>query len=45
MSSLGERLQWGLIPAVPVPFRGDVLDEAAQRGYAAVVKSTRCPFS
>lgn len=35
MSSLGERLQWGLVPAVPVPFRGDALDEAAQRGYAA----------
>jgi 4-hydroxy-tetrahydrodipicolinate synthase len=32
--SLRERLTWGLVPAVPVPFRGDVIDEAAQRGYA-----------
>jgi 4-hydroxy-tetrahydrodipicolinate synthase len=24
----------GLVPAVPTPFRGDVLDEAALRGYA-----------
>jgi 4-hydroxy-tetrahydrodipicolinate synthase len=30
-----KRLEWGLVPAVPVPFRGDVLDEAAQRSYAA----------
>lgn len=29
------RLQWGLVPAVPVPFRGAELDAAAQRGYAA----------
>jgi 4-hydroxy-tetrahydrodipicolinate synthase len=34
MSALAERLAWGLIPAVPVPFRGDMMDEAAQRGYA-----------
>jgi len=31
---LVERLEWGLVPAVPVPFRGDAMDEAAQRGYA-----------
>jgi 4-hydroxy-tetrahydrodipicolinate synthase len=35
VTSLAERLVWGLVPAVPVPFRGDVMDEAAQRGYAA----------
>jgi 4-hydroxy-tetrahydrodipicolinate synthase len=34
MSGLAERLQWGLIPAVPVPFRGDRLDGQAQREYA-----------
>jgi 4-hydroxy-tetrahydrodipicolinate synthase len=34
MASLAERLAWGLVPAVPAPFRGDVMDEAAQRGYA-----------
>jgi 4-hydroxy-tetrahydrodipicolinate synthase len=31
---VAERLAWGLIPAVPVPFRGAAMDEAAQRGYA-----------
>ncbi|MEP6687117.1 MAG: dihydrodipicolinate synthase family protein [Gemmatimonadales bacterium] len=31
---LAGRLAWGLIPAVPVPSRGDVPDEPAQRGYA-----------
>lgn len=31
---LAERLEWGLVPAVPVPFRGGEPDEAAQRGYA-----------
>jgi 4-hydroxy-tetrahydrodipicolinate synthase len=35
MSSLLERLEWGLVPAVPVPFRGDAMDEAAQLAYAA----------
>ena len=30
-----ERLEWGLLPAVPVPFRGTDIDLAAQRGYAA----------
>ena len=35
VSSLAERLEWGLVPAVPVPFRGDAMDQAAQRSYAA----------
>ena len=35
MTDLGERLAWGLVPAVPVPFRGGEIDSAAQRGYAA----------
>jgi 4-hydroxy-tetrahydrodipicolinate synthase len=35
MSDLVERLAWGLLPAVPVPFRAGGLDAAAQRGYAA----------
>lgn len=34
MPSLRERLEWGLIPAVPVPFRGSELDTEAQAGYA-----------
>jgi 4-hydroxy-tetrahydrodipicolinate synthase len=34
MSDLAARIRWGLIPAVPVPFRGDRLDLEAQRGYA-----------
>ncbi len=34
MSGLAERIQWGLFPAVPVPFRGDRLDGQAQRDYA-----------
>ena len=34
MTSLVERLEWGLLPAVPVPFRGSALDRAAQQGYA-----------
>jgi 4-hydroxy-tetrahydrodipicolinate synthase len=34
MASLIERLDGGLIPAVPVPFRGTEMDAAAQRGYA-----------
>jgi 4-hydroxy-tetrahydrodipicolinate synthase len=34
VSSLVERLEGGLIPAVPVPFRGQQMDGAAQRGYA-----------
>jgi 4-hydroxy-tetrahydrodipicolinate synthase len=31
---LSERLVWGLLPAVPVPFRGGAIDERAQQGYA-----------
>jgi 4-hydroxy-tetrahydrodipicolinate synthase len=27
-------LEWGLIPAVPVPFRGSTIDEKAQQDYA-----------
>jgi 4-hydroxy-tetrahydrodipicolinate synthase len=34
LASLVERLQWGLVPAVPVPFRGTTIDESAQRAYA-----------
>src|SRR3954462_2086380 len=34
MAALTERLDGGLIPAVPVPFRGSELDAAAQRSYA-----------
>jgi 4-hydroxy-tetrahydrodipicolinate synthase len=34
MSTLLERLDGGLIPAVPVPFRGAELDSAAGRSYA-----------
>jgi 4-hydroxy-tetrahydrodipicolinate synthase len=34
MTALIERLSGGLIPAVPVPFRGSEIDAAAQRGYA-----------
>jgi 4-hydroxy-tetrahydrodipicolinate synthase len=33
-AELVKHLEWGLIPAVPVPFRGAEIDEAAQRGYA-----------
>ena len=35
MPTLAERLDWGLVPAVPVPFRGAEIDAQAQRGYAA----------
>jgi 4-hydroxy-tetrahydrodipicolinate synthase len=34
LSTLVERLDGGLIPAVPVPFRGSQIDAAAQRSYA-----------
>jgi 4-hydroxy-tetrahydrodipicolinate synthase len=34
MPTLIERLENGLIPAVPVPFRGTEMDTAAQRAYA-----------
>ncbi|HET6797086.1 MAG TPA: dihydrodipicolinate synthase family protein [Gemmatimonadales bacterium] len=33
-TALIERLTGGLIPAVPVPFRGDEIDRAAQQQYA-----------
>jgi 4-hydroxy-tetrahydrodipicolinate synthase len=32
---LTERLAWGLIPAVPVPFRGSEVDQGAQSRYAS----------
>jgi 4-hydroxy-tetrahydrodipicolinate synthase len=35
VTTLIERLDGGLIPAVPVPFRGAEMDAAAQRAYAA----------
>jgi 4-hydroxy-tetrahydrodipicolinate synthase len=34
MTGIASRIEWGLIPAVPVPFRGNTLDAAAQRAYA-----------
>jgi 4-hydroxy-tetrahydrodipicolinate synthase len=34
MTALVDRLDGGLIPAVPVPFRGSEIDAAAQHGYA-----------
>jgi 4-hydroxy-tetrahydrodipicolinate synthase len=34
MTGLAARIQWGLFPAVPVPFRGNRLDGEAQRAYA-----------
>jgi len=34
VKSLAERLEWGLVPAVPVPFRGGEIDAAAQHRYA-----------
>jgi 4-hydroxy-tetrahydrodipicolinate synthase len=34
MTDLAARLDWGLIPAVPVPFRGSAIAEDAQRDYA-----------
>jgi 4-hydroxy-tetrahydrodipicolinate synthase len=34
MTALTERLEGGLIPAVPVPFRGSEMDGGAQRSYA-----------
>jgi 4-hydroxy-tetrahydrodipicolinate synthase len=34
VTALTERLLGGLIPAVPVPFRGTEVDRAGQRGYA-----------
>ncbi|HEU5303399.1 MAG TPA: dihydrodipicolinate synthase family protein [Gemmatimonadales bacterium] len=34
MPTLIDRLEHGLVPAVPVPFRGGQMDAAAQRSYA-----------
>jgi 4-hydroxy-tetrahydrodipicolinate synthase len=34
MTALAKRLEWGLVPAVPVPFRGAEMDQPAQREYA-----------
>jgi 4-hydroxy-tetrahydrodipicolinate synthase len=34
VKALAERLEWGLVPAVPVPFRGSGIDAEAQRRYA-----------
>ena len=34
MTGIASRIEWGLIPAVPVPFRGTEPDAAAQRAYA-----------
>jgi 4-hydroxy-tetrahydrodipicolinate synthase len=34
VTGIASRIEWGLIPAVPVPFRGNELDAAAQRAYA-----------
>jgi 4-hydroxy-tetrahydrodipicolinate synthase len=34
VTGIASRLEWGLIPAVPVPFRGNELDASAQRAYA-----------
>lgn len=34
LERLTARLQWGLIPAIPVPFRGRAIAEDAQRAYA-----------
>ena len=34
MTDLQRRLEWGLIPAVPVPFRGETLDRDGLGGYA-----------
>lgn len=34
MTGLAARMEWGLVPAVPVPFRGTAMDAAAQRAYA-----------
>ena len=39
MSGLASRIRWGLLPAVPVPFRGDRLDAEAQRAYAGWMAS------
>ncbi|HEY8257597.1 MAG TPA: dihydrodipicolinate synthase family protein [Gemmatimonadales bacterium] len=33
-TAVAERLEWGLVPAVPVPFHGSEIDAVAQRRYA-----------
>lgn len=35
VTSLADRLLWGLVPAVPVPFRGNEIDASAQQRYAS----------
>ena len=39
MTGIASRIEWGLVPAVPVPFRGTELDAAAQRAYAGWMAS------
>jgi 4-hydroxy-tetrahydrodipicolinate synthase len=34
LATLTERLEWGLVPAVPVPFRGTTIAEDVQQAYA-----------
>jgi 4-hydroxy-tetrahydrodipicolinate synthase len=34
VTGIASRIEWGLVPAVPVPFRGRELAAAAQRAYA-----------
>lgn len=34
LSAVGTRLEWGLVPAVPVPFRGTEIAADAQRAFA-----------
>jgi 4-hydroxy-tetrahydrodipicolinate synthase len=34
VTGIASRIEWGLVPAVPVPFRGSELDSSAQRAYA-----------
>lgn len=41
--SLTARLEWGLIPAVPVPFRGHEVAEDALRRYAGWMASHQVP--
>ena len=39
VTGVASRIEWGLIPAVPVPFRGTELAAAAQRAYAGWMAS------
>lgn len=41
MTALASRLEWGLVPAVPVPFRARTIDENAQRMYARAMAGRR----